>query len=93
MTLLGGEGYYILFTLNFFYFRLYTANIFKGLIVYIRVKTYCALARNLVLLVILISTQSVSAILYNKYNSKYIAIIEDQAKRTFLYTLGPLLIL
>ena len=91
MTLLKGKGYYILFTLNSFYFKLYIINIFKGLVVRVKVKIYYILARNLVLLTILISTQSVSVILYSKYNSKYIAVIKDQARRTFLYTLGPLL--
>jgi len=93
VTLLKKKGYYILLTLNSFYFKLYTINIFKGLVVRVRVKTYYILARNLALLAILISTQSVSAILYSKYNSKYMAVIKDQAKRTFLYTLRPLLTL
>ena len=91
MTLLKEKGYYILPTLNSFYFKLYTINIFKGLVARVRVKTYYALAHNSVLLIILISTQSVSAILYSRYNSKYAAVIKDQARRTFLYTLGPLL--
>jgi len=83
--------YYILFTLNSFYFRLYTINIFKNLMVCVKVKIYCALARNLALLAILIFTQLINAILYGRYNSKYTAVTEDQAGRTFLYTPGPLL--
>jgi len=51
------------------------------------------LVRNSILLAILIFTQLISAILYNRYNSKYMVVIEDQAGRTFLYTLGPLLTL
>jgi len=61
--------------------------------VYIKAKTYYALARNSVLLTILISTWLVSAILYSRYNNKYAAAIKDQAKRTFLYTLGALMAL
>ena len=75
--LLKGERYYILFILNFFYFKLYTINIFKGLVVYIKVKIYYILACNSVLLIILISIQSVNVILYNKYNNRYMAVIKD----------------
>jgi len=46
-------------------------------VVYIKAKTCYALARNLILLAILIFTQLVSAILYNKYNNKYTIIIKD----------------
>jgi len=56
MTLLKGKGYYIFFILNFFYFKLYIINIFKGLTARVRVRIYYILARNLVLLAILIST-------------------------------------
>jgi len=75
--LLKGEKYYNLFILNFFYFRLYIINIFKSLTVYIKIKINYILARKLILLIILISTQLINAILYNKYNNKYIAVIED----------------
>jgi len=64
--LLGEKEYYIFFILYIFYFKLYTINIFKGLVVYIRVKIYYILARNLILLILLIFTQLVSIILYNK---------------------------
>ena len=61
-------------TLNFFYFGLYTKDIFLGFMVYIRAKIYCILVYNLGLLVILIFTRSVSAILYGKYNSNIVDI-------------------
>ena len=44
---------------------------------YIRARIYYVLARNLVLLVILISIWLVSAILYSRYNNKYTAAIKD----------------
>ena len=66
MLLVEG-GKYILLTLNSFYFRLYTKDIFLGLVLYVRVRIYYALARNLALLAILISTWLVSAILYSRY--------------------------
>ena len=92
MLLVEGENY-ILLTLNSFYFRLYTKDIFLGLVLYVRVRIYYALARNLVLLAILISIRLVSAILYSRYNSRYITIIKDYIGRTFLYTLRPLIAL
>ena len=64
-------------TLNFFYFKLYIKDVFVGLIVRVRARIYYALAYNLVLLVILISIQLVSAILYNRYNSRRAAAIEN----------------
>ena len=76
MLLVEGENY-ILLTLNSFYFRLYTKDIFLGLVLYVRVRIYYALARNLALLAILISTWLVSAILYSRYNSRRAAAIED----------------
>ena len=42
---------------------------------------------------ILISTRLVSAILYSRYNSGRVTVIEDYAGRTFLYTLGALMAL
>jgi len=92
MLLVGG-GNYALFTLNFFYFRLYAKNIFLGLALYVRVRTCYALARNSALLAILISTRLVSAILYSRYNSRRTTAIKDYAGRTFLYTLGALMAL
>jgi len=56
--LLGEKGkskYYILFILTPFYFKLYTKDIFLGLVVYIRIRIYYTLIYNLVLLAILIS--------------------------------------
>jgi hypothetical protein len=76
MLLVGG-GNYILLTLNSFYFRLYAKDIFLGLALYIRVRIYYTLARNLVLLAILISTRLVSAILYSRYNNRCTAAIKD----------------
>ena len=73
-TLLWG-GYYILLTLNSFYFRLYAKDAFLGLAVRVRARIYYALARNLALLAILISTRLVSAILYSRYNSNIVNII------------------
>ena len=64
--------------LNSFYFGLYIKNKFLGLIVYIRAKIYYILACNLVLLIILIFMRLVSAILYNRYNSKHAIIIKDK---------------
>ena len=58
------NSYYILLTLNSFYFRLYAKDIFLGLAARVRVRICCALARNSALLAILISTRLVSAILY-----------------------------
>ena len=72
--LLGGGG----ITLNSFCFRLYVKDIFLGLMVRIRARTCCALARNLALLAILISTRLVSAILYSRYNSRHTTTIEDR---------------
>jgi len=68
---------YILLTLNSFYIRLYIKDIFLGLAVYVRARTYYALAYNLALLAILIFTRLVSAILYRRYNSKCAAAIKD----------------
>jgi hypothetical protein len=65
-------------------------------VLYIRVRIYYTLARNLVLLAILISIWLVSAILYsryNRYNSRYATTIKDYVGRTFLYTLRPLMAL
>ena len=76
MLLVGG-GYYILLTLNSFYFRLYAKDVFLGLELRVRVRTCYALARNSVLLAILISMRLVSAILYSRYNSKHATAIED----------------
>ena len=91
--LLVGGGYYILLTLNSFYFRLYAKDIFLGLALYVRVRIYYALVYNSVLLVILISTRLVSAILYSRYNSKRATPIKDQVERTFLYILRALIAL
>ena len=71
--LLEGGG----ITLNFFCFGLYIKDIFLGLVVYIRARICYILARNLALLVILISTRLVSAILYSRYNSRRTTTIED----------------
>jgi hypothetical protein len=76
MLLVGG-GNYILLTLNSFYFRLYAKDIFLGLALRVRVRIYCALARNLALLAILISIRLVSAILYSRYNSRRTTAIKD----------------
>ena len=92
MLLVGG-GNYALLTLNSFCFGSYAEDVFLGLALRVRVRTCCALARNSALLAILISTRLVSAILYSRYNSRRAAAIEDQAGRTFLYTLGPLMAL
>jgi hypothetical protein len=92
MLLIGG-GNYTLLTLNSFYFRLYVKDIFLGLVLRVRVRIYCVLARNSVLLAILISTRLVSAILYSRYNSRRATAIKDYVGRTFLYTLGPLIAL
>jgi len=70
---------------------LYILNILLGLIIYIKAKTYYALACNSILLAILISTRLINAILYGRYNSKFTAvaaIIKIQAERTFFYILG-----
>jgi len=48
-----------------------------GLVLYIRVRIYYTLARNLALLAILISTRLVSAILYSRYNSRRATAIKD----------------
>ena len=92
MLLVRGRNYTLL-TLNSFYFRLYAKDIFLGLVLSVRVRTYCALARNLALLAILISTRPFSTILYSRYNSRHTAAIKDYVGRTFLYTLGPLMAL
>jgi len=92
MLLVEG-GNYILLTLNSFCFRLYAKDVFLGLAARVRVRIYCALACNSVLLAILISTRLVSAILYSRYNSRRAAAIENYVGRTFLYTLGPLMAL
>ena len=60
---MGRGEYYILLTLNSFYFKLYAKDVFLGLVVRVRVRIYYALARNSALLAILISTRLVSAIL------------------------------
>ena len=73
MLLKGGGG----ITLNFFSFKLYVIDIFLGLIVCVRARTYYTLARNSALLAILISTRLVSAILYSRYNSKRATAIKD----------------
>ena len=83
--LLGGGG----ITLNSFCFRLYVKDIFLGLAVYIRTRTYCTLARNSALLAILISTRLVSAILYSRYNSRRAAAIKDRQGGLFYIHLGP----
>jgi len=88
MLLVKG-GNYTLFTLNSFCFRLYAKDIFLGLALRVRVRTYYTLTRNSVLLAILISTRLVSAILYSRYNSRRAAAIEDHVGRTFLYIFRP----
>jgi hypothetical protein len=92
MLLVGG-GNYTLLTLNSFYFRSYAKDVFLGLALRVRVRTYYALARNSALLAILISTRLVSAILYSRYNSRRATAIKDHVGRTFLYILGPLIAL
>ena len=92
MLLVRGENYTLL-TLNSFYFRLYAKDVFLGLALCVRVRICCALARNSVLLAILISTRLVSAILYSRYNSKYATTVKDHVGRTFLYILRPLIAL
>ena len=98
--LLGGGGkqrkggrYFVFFTLNFFCFRLYVLIVLLGLIVCVKAKTCCALARNSALLAILISARLISAILYGRCNSRFAAVaaaIEVQAGRAFFYILwGP----
>ena len=69
-----GRKVFFFFTLNSFCFKLYILIILLGLIVYIKAKTCYILPCNLVLLVILISAQLISAILYSKYNSKFAAV-------------------
>jgi hypothetical protein len=92
MLLVGG-GNYTLLTLNSFYFRLYAKDVFLGLVLRVRVRICYALARNLALLAILISTRLVSAILYSRYNSRRATAIKDHTGRTFLYTIGALMAL
>ena len=81
------------FTLNSFYFRSYILIILLGLIVRIKAKICCVLARNLALLAILISAWLISAILYSRCNSRFAAVaaaIKVQAGRAFFYILwGP----
>src|ERR1700679_3066788 len=55
----------------------YTKDVFLGLAARVRVRIYCALARNLALLAILISIRLVSAILYSRYNSRRTTMIKD----------------
>ena len=83
--LLGRGG----ITLNSFCFKLYIKDIFLGLVVYIRAKICYILICNLVLLAILTFIWLVSAILYNKYNSRHAAAIKDRQKELFYIYLGP----
>ena len=83
--LLGRGG----ITLNSFCFKLYIKDTFLGLIVRVRARIYCILVYNLALLVILISTQLISTILYSKYNNRYTTIIEDRQGGLFYIYLGP----
>ena len=79
MTPLKGKKseYSIFLILNFFCFSLYTKNIFLDLVVCVRVRIYYILVYNLALLAILIFMQLVSAIIYNRYSSKYATVIKN----------------
>ena len=55
----------------------------------IKAKIYYILARNLALLAILIFTQLVNAILYNRYDSRRATTIKDRQGGLFYIYLGP----